>query len=191
MLTRKFQPRLFSSAEIESVAGLSQTMQRNWRRHKFLPSHEGKHSRYTLQELSTALAMKQLTDGGIPPSRAIEVATAIAPSVIWFALEQDGAWDVQGNKAVVADYRAFKKSDAGLADLERVTGIKVGTVKFYAIAFSSGKISLTGELTETFASVEEEMALVLNLQALGTRLAHRGGTLVTVSFGDQSRGVGE
>ncbi len=191
MLTRKFQPRLFSSAEIESIAGLSQIMQRNWRRHKFFPSHEGKHARYTLRELSVALAMKRLTDGGIPPSRAIEVATAIAPSIIWFALETDDAWDVQGNKIEVAEYRAFKKSDAGLADLENVSGIKVGAVKFYAVAFSSGKVILTGEITETFAYGAEEMAVLLDVQALGTRLAHRGGALVTVSFDDQSRGVGE
>lgn len=63
--------REFSAAEIADLVGIPQVMQRDWRRHGFLPPPEpGRRARFKLSEAVYLALMKAQTDGGKGPSGA-------------------------------------------------------------------------------------------------------------------------
>ncbi|QEL27260.1 MerR family transcriptional regulator (plasmid) [Bosea sp. F3-2] len=56
----------FTPAEAARATGVSVELQRDWKRRGYLASREdGKHSRYTFEDLSRMLALKSFSDAGI------------------------------------------------------------------------------------------------------------------------------
>lgn len=75
--------RDYSAGEAAELTGVSQVMQRDWRRHGFLePSVPGKHVRFSLLEICIMALMKVQTDNGKAVSAAHWVAKMTADAAI-------------------------------------------------------------------------------------------------------------
>lgn len=88
----RFSVADFSPSEAAEISGLSQTMQRDWRRRGFLPSNEGR-ARFTAFEVASMLAMKLLSDQKIGPSATQELAPKFALGIVCLALTWCEAWE--------------------------------------------------------------------------------------------------
>jgi hypothetical protein len=82
----------FTPGEVEKITGLSNVMQRDWRRRGFLPSSAG-HARFDPFALAEVFVMKLLADRGIGPVHSKEVADWCAIGVLWHALKAVDAYE--------------------------------------------------------------------------------------------------
>lgn len=179
---KRFEPRLFTSAEVEVASGISQDMQRDWRRRQFLPSHERKHGRWHPLEVAFALTMKSLNDDGLPPARCVQAAAQAAPSVLWCALEafDRRAWRIVGPKPATDWYQAILTDDRYVKEYEEVTGISISKLVRFALLFSSGDVVPTGDLASAVEESTEATGHFLKLESLGALLVQRAGWLIQV-----------
>jgi hypothetical protein len=87
-----FDLSVFTPKEAEAITGVSTTLQRDWRRRKFLPVVEG-HMRFNILELSRLWAIKLLADRGIGPATSTEVTELIAEGIAFHALASSAAFE--------------------------------------------------------------------------------------------------
>jgi hypothetical protein len=103
MANLKFEVVTFSPAEVESIAGVSPSLQRDWRRRKFLPKNAGRHARFDAYQLMEIWAMRALADRGIGPADSSQppivdmrnrasVAARIGRIAVINALQDRRAW---------------------------------------------------------------------------------------------------
>lgn len=83
---------LFTPADAERIAGVSVDLQRDWRRRGYLEKQEG-HARFSVFDLAQMLVLKTLSERGIGPDRAKDVAETAATEVAIAALRWSDAWD--------------------------------------------------------------------------------------------------
>jgi hypothetical protein len=82
----------FTPGEAERITGLSTTMQRDWRRRDILPTTHG-HARFDVFELAEMWVLKLLTDRGIGPQAAMDVAPQCAAGIVLNALQWVDAYE--------------------------------------------------------------------------------------------------
>lgn len=75
----------FTASECEAITGVSQHLQRDWRRRGYLPAIEGK-ARFDAVVLGEMMALKALGDRGIGPQIAKQSSRLIGLSVAWAAI---------------------------------------------------------------------------------------------------------
>lgn len=95
--------REFKPVEVETITGLSTTMQRDWRYRDFLPERPtGKtHSRFNIYDVAEMLIMKRFSDRGVGPSLTKTLAHGCAVNVvghcIWVNSDEGvGGWEGLG-----------------------------------------------------------------------------------------------
>lgn len=82
---------LFTPAAAERISGVSVDLQRDWRRRGYLAKQDG-HARFTVFDLAQMLVLKTLSDRGIGPDRAKDVAQSAATEVAVATLRWTNAW---------------------------------------------------------------------------------------------------
>lgn len=89
--------RDFSASEVEEVAGISQATQRDWRRRGFIGGRQpGKRAKYSLAQVCRFLVVSTLTKGGLPVSRAFDIAKIADPELAFNLWHNPLAVRVQG-----------------------------------------------------------------------------------------------
>jgi hypothetical protein len=87
----------FSASEAERVSGLSQNMQRDWRKRGFLPPVEGK-ARFDFFDIAVLKVMKLLADRGMGPKAGGSIAWPVAYGIASRALRFAESWEGFGTQ---------------------------------------------------------------------------------------------
>ncbi|RQW41376.1 helix-turn-helix domain-containing protein [Novosphingobium sp. LASN5T] len=115
----------FTPAEATAITGVSQDLQRDWRRRGFLPRSEG-HARFDLFGLAELLTMKLLSARDIGPKAAAEVADWCGNGIAYHALDAVDAYEgdhLRTNEARGLDDRPLSDDERSkLATLISQTG---------------------------------------------------------------------
>lgn len=178
MLVRcRIRESLWSAAETADLTGVNPLLQRAWRNRGFLG--ERRHSRgLTSFEVAQLRTLRIIRDRGVDLDQAAPVAER-ARDVLWFAVSHDphrliqplGSFDQQA---------AFRQGLEGLIDgvtgnlnlLKSAVNIQNRKVVRYVAALQGNQIA-TADPSSIFDSEDEEAALILDLLAIGRRLAER------------------
>lgn len=64
---------VYEAATAAFITGVAPETQREWRRRGFLPSHDGRHARFTVRDLCRLRLMRALVETGFPVSQAIRL----------------------------------------------------------------------------------------------------------------------
>jgi len=116
----------FAAGEVESITGLTQAMQRQWRAWGFLPKNrERKHSRLDVRDIGEILIVRSLMASGVPHAEAQLWIPFASGVIVKAALAAPGA--IEGDIALhplrsaleIARYVALQYS-ASLADFDLV-----------------------------------------------------------------------
>ncbi|MHA6642979.1 hypothetical protein [Mesorhizobium sp. A623] len=83
---------VFTPREAERITGVSTVMQRDWRRHGYLPVSEG-HMRFNVFGLAELLALRLLAERRIGPQQGKLVSDWLAAGITRFALQSRRAYD--------------------------------------------------------------------------------------------------
>lgn len=182
--------REFSAGEIADLIGIPQVMQRDWRRHGFLPPPEpGRRARFKLSEAVYLALMKAQTDSGKGPSGAHELAKWSAMMGVVQISLCPLAVQVEGMDLPIEEKRGFMRRMAGVAEGEETT-----RYLFFPAHASLPKTSLPSGEEESkttcwhFASLAEMEAKVqrdwitgqiVDLEAFAMSLAIKAGPLIT------------
>lgn len=159
----------FASSDVERVTGHTQVMQRDWRRHGYLPSTGGRRARFSLEETASVLIMKRMADRGVGPSVSRPLADQVAPSVLRFALDDRRAWRVHGTPAEAATFWAHLNSDKWRSTVGILSGLGDDrTLVNYALGLDDGRFVLAGSADEALCG--EDMALALAIEGIASRL---------------------
>ena len=81
----------FTPAEAEKITGVSVSTQRDWRRRKFLGSHEG-HARFDIFDLGEMAVMQMLAFRGIGPAQSTQLSPFTGLGVAWEVLNNRAAY---------------------------------------------------------------------------------------------------
>lgn len=82
----------FTPAEAAAITGVSNDLQRDWRRHGYIAKRDG-HARFDVFDLAAMLSMKLLADRGIGPKLSFEVAEYCALGITGCALKWVDSWE--------------------------------------------------------------------------------------------------
>ena len=82
----------YAATAAERITDVSAMLQRNWRRHGYLPTNEG-HARFDLFELAQLRALGMLAARGVGPNLGIDVSEIIAAGITLGALRCRGAYE--------------------------------------------------------------------------------------------------
>lgn len=171
----------FTPRAVARCSGLSQALQRVWRKRGHIDGSELATAKFeTLEALSLAVR-QQLSHFGMPPSQTAKIGGKAARTALYFALlNVSGACEILGPAKDVEELiRAFDDSDeiaALLSDAE--------TTARYLWRGESGFFLFENDLQRALARERSIAISVLDLLVLGTRfgdLAER--PLLTLSFG--------
>ncbi|MFD1789678.1 MerR family transcriptional regulator [Sphingomonas floccifaciens] len=83
----------FTPAEVEKITGVSTMTQRDWRRRGFLEKRGEGHARYDLFDLGHLLALKLLSDRGVPLDAAADVANFCGMGIGYRVLQWVDAYE--------------------------------------------------------------------------------------------------
>jgi hypothetical protein len=115
----------------------------DWRRHKYLPSRGGRHGNYELSDIAVAFTLKRLVDLGLNPSKAVGMAHAAGPSVLYHALFSPAAWDPRGPSGVDKLFLTAYESDEWNGEVSIISSTTVRELYNYGIALSNGEFRLS------------------------------------------------
>ena len=97
-----FEAVTFTPAEAEQITGVTGAVQRDWRRHGYLPSTKG-HARFELHDLAELWLLKMFTDRGIGPQRAKVVSASLAHRIAYLTAQVNKGINVDQNKVKLAE----------------------------------------------------------------------------------------
>lgn len=99
-MTGTFTLTTFTPGEAETVTGLSTTMQRDWRRRRFLSAPDGKQARFDAFGLASLWTAKMLADRGIGPAESHGILQYCAAGIVWHALQLVDAYEGDHQRAL-------------------------------------------------------------------------------------------
>ena len=168
----------FTPSEVETVTGLTTVMQRNWRRHGYLPSLEG-HARFDVFEVARLMTMRLLSERGIGPKESSKVSEICAIGIVYSALLDSKAY---GPEVIKSSLRA-ENSDLQTISRRIVrdyTGIGIVPSQYF-IWWADGAHHFDNSLDRAFPPFEfadsriEGPVIVLDLKAMGRSLLQKAG----------------
>jgi len=121
-MTFKIVLNRFSPAEAAKIVQVSTTLQRNWRRHGYLPVAEG-HARFDVFALAELYALGVLAARGVGPHQGIEVAELIGAGIVWNALAVRAAYE---GDATILSSEPDTADEANLRDQVQAMGVNLG-----------------------------------------------------------------
>lgn len=173
----------FTSAEAAKISGVSPEVQRDWRRHKFLPVEIG-HARYEPRTVAQLMLMRVLGEHELGPSRAKDIAKHLSRTVFWHALANlRTAIAVKGPAELVGEF--LREFGNGTEYLNAFAGVK--NPLSGVIIYRNGKVAAARDLAATMSEMREageEAVRLLDVEAIGHRLAKDAGrALLTIEVG--------
>lgn len=103
----------FTPGEVEAVSGLSTVMQRNWRRHGYLPSTNDGHARFNAFDIARLMVMKMFSDHGVGPHESSKVAKICSVGIVYAALQERKAYnddlDVEAQRKQRVDLQSISR----------------------------------------------------------------------------------
>ncbi|HTK34705.1 MAG TPA: hypothetical protein VL358_05380 [Caulobacteraceae bacterium] len=173
----------FSPKDVARITGLSQTMQRDWRRVGYLPAREGGWSSFSLGEIAAIGLRKVVADSKLGPGAAdlifgSEAAVAAINSIVWWALEADdaSAWITGSDAALKAEIEKHSNNDhfdlvsavAGIATSERARLLILDPI--------SGAVTLVMQEPRADEDAPFLSRITISLAYLGAQIAARAET---------------
>lgn len=170
-ISSKVTEGAFTPREVERMTGLSTAMQRDWRKRGFLSSLQGKHARFTADEVAALFIMKLLADGGLGPAVSHRLAQPAARALLMYGTDTFAALEVEGPAEAVDEYSKAYASDT--AEWEIASGMKVEDLQRYLVFVGPDKLFTTNDLNSFAAERRPGPMLILDLDDLGKKLAAR------------------
>src|SRR5690348_13062403 len=156
--TYQYEALPIAPADVETITGLSTTMQRDWRRRELLKRKEIGHFGFTPHEVAEILVLHALRDiAGSNLELAASHATHVAPTVLWFALSHQPAWRFEGTSEEEAGFREYirQRNLLGLSHLGEIVGAKHSDFVWYSV-WHGGKWKTVNEPQRIFDLAEDE-----------------------------------
>lgn len=162
----------FTAEEIEAVTGVVPALQRTWKQRGFL--RQGKHARGRLtahdlvQIMTLQIASQSLR---VEMNFVHEGVAAAVPPILWYALSNIKAWDVDGTTEQKAAFKESVASDnmKDLPYLDKLIGLKPGELARYVLFLSEGP-KFVGSLDDAFDDENTPAGLALDLMAIAKKL---------------------
>jgi hypothetical protein len=172
----------FRPKDVAAVIGLTTAMQRDWRRHGFLPARPGGGwSSFSLVEVTRLAIRKAIADAGLGPAFANLVlesadATTIGYAPIYWAIvECDATWAVSGgsnrSEAVARELKDLADNDR--LDLASRLCSVATPARYVTIAPASQTLHLSVDLPDPGQFALDAVTITLNLESIGCLLAAR------------------
>jgi len=160
----------FSSAECEAISGVSQELQRNWRRRGYLGLKAGGRAEYTPHDLAALRVMKLLSELMVGPALSARAAATAAPHIVWHALvNSPTAWQISGDRrrAAVLRKRLELVGHQHFDEMARLTGEQFR----FCVVLADATALLTNDPGQLFMSGGYEASQLLDLENIGGRLS--------------------
>lgn len=162
----------FTPSEAERITGVSNDLQRNWRRRGHLRSHDG-HARFDAFALADMWGLKMLSDRGIGPTDGVQALDSMSTRLVWHALASFHAWEGDVENAPGLEW-------ADKSEWLRRELLQVSPARFF-VWLADGRPAFTSSiesLMSRFGSTDPAVAgplIVFDLEALGSLLLDRAG----------------
>ncbi|MFS8052333.1 hypothetical protein QD357_05845 [Rhizobium sp. BR 317] len=164
----------FTPGEVEAVTGLSTVMQRNWRRHGYLPATKDGHARFNAFEMARLMVMRMFSDRGIGPSESFEIAGICSVGIVYSALQERMAYNAN------MDLEALRREHIDLQSISRriireYTGAGNAPAQYF-IWWADGTHVWHRSLSDAFPPSDFRdprtvgLVMLLDLNALGREL---------------------
>jgi hypothetical protein len=182
----RFRPR-----DVAALVGLTPTMQRDWRRHGFLPVRsDGGWSSFSLVEVARLAIRKAIADAGLGPAFANSILESDDASTIerapiyWAFVESDATWAISKDSP---NSESVRRELGDLADNDRLQLASrlwptESLARFVTIAPASRTVQLATEVPDPTEFAPDAILITLNLEVIGAQFAARApGPLATVT----------
>jgi hypothetical protein len=167
----RFVDGVFTPQEVEAMTGIVPVLQRTWKQRGYIRHHTHVHARLTVHELAQIMAL-QFASQSIPVEMKFvhEAVAEAAPSILWFALFDVRAWDIDGTAEQKAIFkRALDSDNAEPLRLESAVGLNREKFGRY-IVLRPEEWEFVNDLNDTFADERTPAAVVIDLVAIAKRL---------------------
>jgi hypothetical protein len=164
---------VFTPLEVEAMTDIVPVLQRTWKQRGYLRHHKHARASFNAHEVANIMAL-QIASQSLPVEMKFvhEAVAAAVPSILWFALSYETAWDFEGTAEQKSAVKKAIASDnkVGLQYLDKVLGLKKEQFGRY-ILLRSGGWEFVNSVDRTFDDEMTTAALVIDLIAIGRRLA--------------------
>jgi hypothetical protein len=162
----------FSPQEVEAMTGVSQVLQRTWKQRGFFSVRKHARASFSAHEV-TQIMMLQIASQNVPVELKFvqEAVAAAVPAVLWFALSEDKAWDIDGTPEQKAAFKRAIASDnkSGLQFLDKFLGLKSEHIGRYVV-LRPDSWEFVNELDAVFEDEGSPVGVVLDLFAVAKKL---------------------
>jgi hypothetical protein len=188
----RYTDGVFTPEEIEAMTGVSPVTQRTWKARGLLGPRD-KIGRGGFSAHDVVLFWALQTASQVLRVELSFVHDAIAdavPSILWWALSNEKAWDIEGTADQKAAFRrALSSADKeDLLLLDMAVGVKRERFGRYLVRYADGW-KLVFDMEDFFSAEAEQAVLVLDLFAVANKLVASAkrprGLMVASEIGDR------
>lgn len=156
----------FSPRAVARCSGLSQSLQRVWRKRGHLDDSQNGTAKFSTVDAVSIFVRQQLSQFGVPPSKSLSVGERAGRTALYFALlNVSGACEVFGGKSDVEEFlTAFDDSDE-LASI--LSGVDAKSRFLWR--GESGIFLFESDVQKALDRERTVAASIIDLMVLGTR----------------------
>lgn len=160
-------PNHFTPGEVAAMSGLSQDLQRVWRRRGHLPPRAEGHATFDARDVAGIAVRHELARLGLAPVDTAKYGIEAAPIVLYFALlSSDGAADLRGGLKRIAKVAQRLANDDHVAKLIS----EVERPHRYIWSASPPTLEFADDFGAILLAESFPAMLVLDLAVIGRRL---------------------
>jgi hypothetical protein len=163
---------VFTPEEVEAMTGIAPVTQRTWNARGLLMERKAGRGRFSAHEVAHLWALQVASLSlRVELTFMYKAIVDAVPSILWWALSDESAWDYEGNSEQKA---AFKRALAspnkeGLPLLDQAVGVKRDMFGRYLVR-SADDWKLVYDMEHFFSAEEDQAALVLDLFAVSNKI---------------------
>lgn len=160
----------FTPGEVSLMTGLSQELQRVWRRRGQIAAANGATARFDALKVAELFVRHELSLWGCSPKETTIIGSRTAPTILYFALlNGDGACQIMATLGQAEKFIAEFTEEDGF--IRKMSGCE-DTSRFIC-GNDKHDFSMAADMASVLAEELRTSILVLDLQLLGTTLADR------------------
>jgi hypothetical protein len=163
---------VFTPEEVEAMTGIAPVTQRTWNARGLLMERKAGRGRFSAHEVAHLWALQVASLSlRVELSFMYEAVADAVPSILWWALSDEKAWDIEGNTEQKAAFRRALASanKEGLALLDQAVGVRRERFGRYLVRCAD-RWELVYNMEDFFSGEEDQAALVLDLFAVSNKL---------------------
>ena len=168
----RYTDGVFTPKEVEAITGVSTVTQRAWKARGLLMEPRAGRASFSAHELVNFMALQIASQNlRVELSFVHEAIAQAVPSILWWALNYEKAWDVEGSPEQKALFkRALDSTDKeNLVSLDLALGVRRERFGRFLMRYA-GEWQLVFDLADIFDPEEIAAVVVLDLFAVGNAL---------------------